>query len=868
MKTKNFIHYGLFTLALLIGTAGPAPAWVSTNYFTYQGLLTDAGLLANGRYDMRWTFFSAETGGTALGNTVTTSNILVANGLFTVDLPLQELSPQPNPPGRWNLIDDEPVWIGIEQRRTGSQENFQPMLPRQKLLFAPRAVCARLAGTALTVPSGAIASSNLAPGAAAANLMVMTSPGLDWLTESNEAVLNLRLLAGPGMAVEPVGKYVSISALRSCFDYTNCYWSLLGNGNAAPPNHFLGTINNVALELKVNRQRALRLEPHALSPNLIGGQAANLVASGIYGASIGGGGVANSPNVIDAIFGTIGGGSDNWIKRWSDYGVIDGGLKNIIETNSPWSTIGGGDENLIEWWSPQATISGGRLNWIQWDSPAATIGGGMSNLIWQSLSATLSGGQNSYLKESPHATVGGGLRNWIQASRAGTIAGGENNKINWPILVVNPVNHATIGGGLGNFIDFEAHAATIAGGSDNSIWRQSPNATISGGRGNSIAQEGRNSTISGGISNTMDFTCDHSTIGGGMANFIGDHARYSTIAGGVWNTIKRLSDRSAIGGGHINTIEEGSHSSTIAGGSYNHIWENATNSTISGGAQNLIWSNSFSSTIGGGRFNDILSNSPYAVIGGGYSNKVSSLARSATIAGGSANAIEFNGDYAGIGAGSENLISNAWYSTVSGGQANAIWAFADYSSIGGGRGNRMEGGAVHATIGGGYQNTIKSTADYATIPGGSRAMATNYGQMAYASGAFSADGDAQSSLFVLRRSTANATTTPLYLDGGAASERMRIPADATWAFDILIIARTAGGDSAGYHIRGTIENNAGVVALAGAPAKTVLNEDDATWDANVVADNINDALVINVNGDATDTVRWVAKVRTVEVTFP
>jgi hypothetical protein len=48
---------------------------------------------------------------------------------------------------------------------------------------------------------------------------------------------------------------------------------------------------------------------------------------------------------------------------------------------------------------------------------------------------------------------------------------------------------------------------------------------------------------------------------------------------------------------------------------------------------------------------------------------------------------------------------------------------------------------------------------YATVPGGREAAAAHYGEMAYASGSFASTGDAQTSLYVLRRTTTDAAAT-------------------------------------------------------------------------------------------------------------
>ena len=101
---------------------------------------------------------------------------------------------------------------------------------------------------------------------------------------------------------------------------------------------------------------------------------------------------------------------------------------------------------------------------------------------------------------------------------------------------------------------------------------------------------------------------------------------------------------------------------------------------------------------------------------------------------------------------------------------------------------------------------------------------------------------------------------------GAPVKRMSVPAGATWTFDILVVGRTVGAaTSAGYQIRGVIENNAGTVTVVS--TSTPITEDDATWNAEVNAADSNtyDALVIKVTGASAATVRWVASVRTAEV---
>ena len=93
-----------------------------------------------------------------------------------------------------------------------------------------------------------------------------------------------------------------------------------------PGADFIGTTDSRALQLAVNSQRALRLEPNGYSPNVIGGASNNYVALGLFGATIAGGGLNgpdypgrdsnfcfNCENSVHANFGSIGGGVSNYL---------------------------------------------------------------------------------------------------------------------------------------------------------------------------------------------------------------------------------------------------------------------------------------------------------------------------------------------------------------------------------------------------------------------------------------------------------------------------------------------------------------------------------------------------------------------------
>jgi hypothetical protein len=160
------------------------------------------------------------------------------------------------------------------------------------------------------------------------------------------------------------------------------------------------------------------------------------------------------------------------------------------------------------------------------------------------------------------------------------------------------------------------------------------------------------------------------------------------------------------------------------------------------------------------------------------------------------------------------------------------------------------------------------TATFATKLG-YRAMANRYGQNAQASGYFAADGDAQVSRLVARCVTTGLdANTELFLDGAGASQRCTIASGKVAAYKVTIVAKnvTSGVQDAAYEITGVIRNRAGTTSLT-QYAKTVLHEDDATWDCDVIADDGNDALKVQVTlGAAATTIRWVAKIELTEVT--
>src|SRR6266581_3336663 len=86
-SSKSFVRHCIALMLLLLVITIEA-AQAQTTAFTYQGKLTDTGILANGTYDMQLKLFDTATVGTGTqqGSTFTNVSVQVANGSFTLQL--------------------------------------------------------------------------------------------------------------------------------------------------------------------------------------------------------------------------------------------------------------------------------------------------------------------------------------------------------------------------------------------------------------------------------------------------------------------------------------------------------------------------------------------------------------------------------------------------------------------------------------------------------------------------------------------------------------------------------------------------------------------------------------------------------------
>jgi hypothetical protein len=509
----------VFLLALALPSRGLAQGTA----FTYQGRLNSNGAPAGGIYDLRFTIYdSTNNPGVVIAGPLTNSAVGVTNGLFTVLLDFG-LAPFTNGASRW-------LEIGVKSNGIGS---FAGLTPRQQLTptpFALYAESASAAGLSGSIPSGSLGGTygNAVTFNNGANAFNGTFTGQFFGSIFTGGIFTGTFL-GSGAGLGDV-------------------WHTTGNFGTTPGTSFLGTSDNLPMDMRVNNTRVLRLEPDPRglnAGNVIGGHPENQVQQpGSGGNAIGGGGygggggniiLSNSAGVF------IGGGSANRAGPGVSDSVIAGGIGSAIQENASRSFIGGGQDHVIAPGAINATIGGGHNNIIQTNASWSTISGGSTHRI-SSINGSIGGGWDNVIPAGAnYATIAGGVHNSAGAY-ASVITGGEANFIPFAS------QYSFVGGGYGNI---PSYVGVLVGGAYN-VSSNSTAAFLGGGWGNFVQTNTTFATLTGGYSNATHTS--FSFLGGGFGNTVQVFARHSVLVGGETNLVLTGADHSAIGGGSGNTI--------------------------------------------------------------------------------------------------------------------------------------------------------------------------------------------------------------------------------------------------------------------------------------------------------------------------
>jgi len=464
-----------------------------------------------------------------------------------------------------------------------------------------------------------------------------------------------------------------------------------------------------------------------------------------------------------------------------------------------------------------------------------------------------------------------------QATTSSTVGGNARgaNAVDWQTTrgtaaqVASAIN-SVIGGGYGNFNS--GFGAVIAGGYGNTA---NNNYAFIGG-GNSNNANGQYSTSVGGQSNTS--AGFYNFIGGGFTNSGTANAAVTTQSGTMnATTAVTLSGSNA-------SIKVGQY---ITGTS---IASNTYVAAISGTSLTLSVAASGSST------STLSFYTPHGIVVGGGNNQATgaySFIGGGGDAGTAANRNVASGDWSFVGGGKKNTAGGVGSVVCGGGTdgtstfsntANGTAAFIGsgwnhtaagiYSVIVGGSTNSASGG--RSFVGAGDSNNANS--DYSFVAGGTqgtaRSIVGNHVFPACNQPIAGSAGVSQSALLVLGAQTTDATATVLRSNTSAASgtNQVILPNNSAYYFKGSVIAGVTGaGDTKGWSIEGAIKRGAGVgtAVLVGTPTVSSLYADTgaATWTVTALADTTNGGLKITVTGQASTTIRWVAKIETTEMTY-
>ncbi|MGH2724648.1 MAG: tail fiber domain-containing protein, partial [Actinomycetota bacterium] len=470
-----------------------------------------------------------------------------------------------------------------------------------------------------------------------------------------------------------------------------------------PATQFLGTTDDKALNFRVNDARALRLEPDATSPNVIGGFADNAVTAGALGATIGGGGDSGNPNRVTDDYGVVAGGRNN--RAGNDGGTtsdrssatVGGGSGNTASGQV--STVGGGSANTASGFI--ATVAGGGGNIA--DGPVATVGGGTANAA-SGIDATVPGGNGNTAAGNFSLAAGrqakanhNGAFVWADntpADFASTADGEFAVRAGGGVRLVVGANTCQLDPGTG------AWTGSCASASPSQAW------------------------LLGGNSGTNPDTQFLGTTDNQALNFRVNDAR-------AFRLEPNPTSPNVIGGFSGNQVTAGVFGAVIGGGGASTLTNRVTDDygTVGGGSNNQA-----------GNDAGTTSNRSFATVGGGAFNTASGLL--ATVAGGESNTA--SGQHATVGGGDENTASG-FRATVGGGGLNT--ASGSRATVGGGSGNTASG--LTATVPGGSNNTAQGDLSFAA---GNQAKANHAGSFVWADSTFADVASSASNQFTARTS--------------------------------------------------------------------------------------------------------------------
>jgi len=186
--------------------------------------------------------------------------------------------------------------------------------------------------------------------------------------------------------------------------------------------------------------------------------------------------------------------------------------------------------------------------------------------------------------------------------------------------------------------------------------------------------------------------------------------------------------------------------------------------------------------------------------------------------------------------------------------------------------NAQATGSGGVAISVGYSN-VGPQAKTNAIAIGDKIISTGNGQYAYGIANFAANGDGQGSTYILLASTTDATATSMTTTGGSPNYLNQVGSnwqvnDTCLTFSGTIVAMQNGCQAYGsWEVKGLLVNDGGTVSVPSSAITVIHNA--SNWGITIGTDTTggNNTLKIQVTGEASHNIRWVANIQTSQVTF-
>ena len=389
---------------------------------------------------------------------------------------------------------------------------------------------------------------------------------------------------------------------------------------------------------------------------------------------------------------------------------------------------------------------------------------------------------------------------------------------------------------------------------------------------------------------TNQATAANTVIGGGVANqatqqYTGIVTGSGNIASGWFNFIGGGFTNSGTANGAVTTQSgtmNGTTAVTLSGSNANiKVGQYITGTSIASDTYVAAISGTsltLSKVASGSSTSTLSFFTPHGVVVGGGNNQATgsySFIGGGGDAGTAGNRNVASGDWSFVGGGVKNVASGE-ASVVSGGGQQFGVVFGNTasgvaSSIGGGIGNVSN--SIGSVVAGGYQNSANSNFSFAYGRYAITRSIQNYSAFGGGSPIAGGNGFNQAGLLILARQTTDATASVLTCDGSAASttNQVILPNNSAYYFRGTVVAGvTGGGNTKGWTIEGVIKRgaNAASTTVVGVTVMSPFADvGAATWTIAAAADTTNGGLAITFTGQASTTIRCVAKIETTECTY-